>query len=94
MLSQDVIDAITIQVVEVLNDIVKSNNFGCVELVTSILLDRYQLPSFDCLNVGSMNNIPILQWLIHINTKVSDCFFVHILITITPFYTLLFIFII
>jgi hypothetical protein len=65
------IEVINGQCLEVIRDIVENNGFATIEKVILVLLERYALPSFDHLRVGPPLNVPALNWLINISTKVS-----------------------
>jgi len=64
------IDVVNMQCLEVISDIVATNEFATLERVVAVLLERYSLPSFDHLRIGCISDVPILRWLISINAKV------------------------
>ena len=68
----EVLHTVNLQVIEVIKDTNKSG-FASVENVIMLLLQRYQVLSFDQLKVGPVENIPMLRWLININSKVIYC---------------------
>ena len=70
MINPSIVATLNRQCAEVVEDLVHSGGFAITENVILVLLQRYQLPSFDCLMAGSPASIPFLHWLIAINTKV------------------------
>ena len=55
---------------EIIDEIVNNGCLATTDFVVGVLLDRYRVDSFHDLNVGSMNDIPVLALLSEIFRKV------------------------